>query len=452
VEDVGDGAVRDASGAGSTAGAGGDDAGASAGRPGACDNLQCQQRSDCPGSGTTISGVVYDPAGKNPTYNAAVYVPNEPVEPLSSGVSCGACDAFYSGLPIASALTDSSGRFTLANAPDGVDVPLVVQVGKWRRQFTLPVVTACQDNPQPDGMLQLPGNSLEGDIPNIAIATGAADTLECLLRRVGIDASEFVPGADGAGRVHIFAGTPLPGAGAEEIVPNTTPPAPLASAALWSSAASLMAYDVVLLSCEGAETRDMNQQALHDYASAGGRVFASHFHYAWFNTGPYASENLATWHTGSNDLGDIQGETVTTLANGMPFPKGVALSEWLQNVGALQSGTLPIVEARYNADVAPSHPRSQPWIIAGPGSAAPGATQHFSFNTPTDPGGRYCGRVVYSDLHVGAASGDDPALAVPTGCADSDLSAQEAALEFMLFDLASCVVPDDVAPTPPIVR
>ena len=62
-----------------------------------------------------------------------------------------------------------------------------------------------------------------------------------------------------------------------------------------------MRYDIVLLSCEGHETDDMNQQVLFDYAAAGGRVFASHFHYAWFNTGPFGAANLATWHTGSNE-------------------------------------------------------------------------------------------------------------------------------------------------------
>ena len=94
-------------------------------------------------------------------------------------------------------------------------------------------------------------------------------------------------------------------------------------------------------------------------------------------------------------------------------------------------------------------PPSQPWIIAGPASQVPGATQHFSFNTPTDAGGTYCGRVVYSDLHVGAASGDDPEQPVPASCADSNLSAQEAALEFMLFDLSSCIIPEEVPPVPP---
>jgi len=57
----------------------------------------------------------------------------------------------------------------------------------------------------------------------------------------------------------------------------------------------------------------MNQQAMHDYASADGRVFASHFHYAWFNSGPYSMENLATWSPGGDDIGDTAREIVTTL-------------------------------------------------------------------------------------------------------------------------------------------
>jgi hypothetical protein len=325
----------------------------------------------------------------------------------------------------------------------------------------VPNVASCVDNPQPDGMLRLPRNQAEGDIPEIAIATGSADTLECLLRRVGVDAAEYVPGAGGAGRIHIFAGSArVPdaggggGGGDDMIVPNTAPPAPMASMALWNTLDAMLPYDIVLLSCEGQETLAMNQQVLFDYANVGGRVFASHFHYSWFNSGPFGAENLATWLPGSNDIGNISGSIVTTLPDGTPFPKGQALLEWLGTVGALRGNMLQIQEARHNADVAIGMSPVQSWITAS-GGDAPGAIQYFSFNTPISaalsPDSMYCGRVVYSDLHVGAASGDDPNQPVPTECADRELSPQEAALEFMLFDLSSCLTPDDVPPQPPQV-
>ena len=66
-----------------------------------------------------------------------------------------------------------------------------------------------------------------------------------------------------------------------------------------------MPYDIVLLSCEGGETYNANPAALEAYLNAGGRAFASHFHYSWF-AGPLSSgqaytapmdwgSNLATW-------------------------------------------------------------------------------------------------------------------------------------------------------------
>lgn len=415
--------------------------------------LQCAQRI-CPTGSTTISGTIYDPAGKNPLYNVAAYVPQEAPKPFKEGANCDPCESLYTGKPLVAAMTDPAGRFTLNMAPDGPNIPLVIQIGKWRRQFVLPNVLPCQDNPIPDKLLTLPKNRMEGDIPKIAISTGGADTLECLLRRVGVDASEYIGGPGGEGRIHIFQGSGRGGGGGilgggRGEPPNTMPPGPSSSATLWSSAAELMKYDILLLSCEGEETTGMNQQALHDYASMGGRVFASHFHYSWFNTGPYGSENLATWSTGSNDLGDIGGTIVTS------FPKGQALFNWLQLNNALINSELPIKEARHNADVGPMNTASQSWILASQSSTAPGASQYFSFNTPTDtmigPDGKdYCGRVVFSDLHVGAASMDNPQLPVPSSCTNGDLSPQEKALEFMLFDLSACVTPDD-KPPPPVI-
>jgi hypothetical protein len=416
----------------------------------------------CPGDGsTTISGKVYDPAGRNGLYNVAVYVPSKPIDPLPLGATCVACESLYSGAPIASTLTDAAGGFILENAPEGTDIPLVVQIGKWRRQFVVPSVAKCQDNPQPDGAFRLPRNRGEGDMPKIAVSTGASDTLECLLRRVGVDASEYVAGG-GDGSIHIFKGSRIMDVdprnpGMLLTPPNTSPPGPNSPDALWNSVESLMKYDLVLLSCEGSETLHANQQALHDYASAGGRVFASHYHYEWFIKGPYANENLADWLPGfMGNLDSIHGKIVTTLPDGRPFPKGIALRDWLANVGALQNGTLPIAEPRYDADVGAAHTSSQSWIVADELSGVPGATQYFSVNTPTDANlgpdsVGYCGRVVFSDLHVGAASGDDGVMPVPIGCGTSDLSPQEAALEFMLFDLSACVVPHEMPPAPPRV-
>ncbi len=456
--------------------------GASSGSPGAsgCVGLQCHQKA-CPNGGTTsVSGIVYDPAGHNPLYNVVVYVPNSELAPLPSGASCDSCNSLFSGNPIAVAATDAYGKFTLKDVPEGSDIPLVIQAGKWRKKITLAKVAGCQDNPQPDKSLTLPKNHIEGDIPNMAISTGSADALECLPLRLGVDASEYVPGNSKAGRVHIFVGGTMEdpassgGGWGSSLLdsPNTSPPGPASTKSLWNTKASLMNFDLVLLSCEGDEAKGMNQQAMHDYASAGGRIFASHFHYSWFNTGPYASENLATWTPGTQDVtstnfgsfdldsfGSVKGDIITT------FPKGAALKTWLENTRALTNGQLKIKQAKHNADVGPTHTASQAWIVAEEQSTAPGATEYFSFNTPTDaaPGAdgapAYCGRVVFSDLHVGvdAVSPFGGGHVVPTRCLSSELSPQEKALEFMLFDLSSCVTPDNRPPVlppvaPPIVH
>src|SRR6185369_9982217 len=168
----------------------------------------------------------------------------------------------------------------------------------------------------------------------------------------------------GSGHIHIFQGDDHD----DDAAPNTKPPGPKSAKGLWTSKAELAKYDIVVLSCEGDETTAMNQQAMVDYAEAGGRVFASHFHYSWFNSGPFASHNLASWSAGTNDMGDIKASIVTS------FPKGQALSDWLGNVGALSNGELSISQARHNADFGPTNTTSQAWIKAKGG----GETRYFT--------------------------------------------------------------------------
>ncbi|HTB74452.1 MAG TPA: hypothetical protein VK762_14475 [Polyangiaceae bacterium] len=467
---------------GVSGGDGGDDGSANLPR---CIVATGQCVASCSGStSTTVSGTVYDPAGRNPLYGIVVFVPSVPPAALPQGVDCLSCSALYdSGLPIAYTVTDAAGNFTLTGVPDGANIPLVVQVGKWRMQYTLPSVSKCADNDAKTAttkiaapsVLRLPKNHTEGDIPNMAIATGGADSLECLLSRIGVDKTEYVAGPGGTGRIHIFQGD----GGA-----NTTPAAPIASQGLWpnNTATAVMdfsPYDITLLTCEGHETTGgdvgggglggrggggggggglsaMQQQALFNYAAAGGRVFASHYHYAWFNTGPFAAVTppLATWTPGTNDMGDIDAIVEQTLPGGAAFPRGMAMDQWLTNVNALTNGELPIQEARHNADVGVANTLSTPWIVADSKAHPAGATEYFSFDTPIGVApAEQCGRVVYSDLHVGAASGDygqkpgDTAIPMgamtPSGCANNALSPQEKALEFMLFDLSGCITPPD---------
>jgi len=450
--------------------------------------LQCNVT--CSGGGTTtLTGKVYDPAGKDPLYNVAVYVPAVPLTPLPSGVLTGAdacsCGALFASGAVTNTTTAVDGSFTLKNVPVGSNVPLVLQVGKWRRLVKVNV-TACTDNAQPAKSLTLPGSIPAGDtddnMPDIAVSTGSADSLECLLVRIGVSASEYVAGTATGGHVHVFSGGSTGGggggggAGKAESTPMAG--APASSTALWASQAQLMPFDVVLLSCEGGETYNANPPALEAYLNAGGRAFGSHFHYSWFS-GPITSTqnysapgdwgtNLATWSgdQGGNTNGDIGGVIVTTL-NGTnnPFPKGLTLSTWLDENGALGANgvpaiELPIYQPRFNAQVGPTNKPSQPWITADSASGMSGYTMYFSFDTPVNSP-NVCGRAVFSDLHVsgnttacgggvggggfgGGASCDNKSEPPPTSCFTGDLSPQEKALEFMLFDLSSCVVPDTV--------
>ncbi len=426
----------------------GGDAGPEAG-PGSgqlCANLQCRQV-DCAKQGmpdTTVSGIVYDPAGLNPLYNVIVYVPNAPVLPFAEGVTCDHCGVLASGSPLVTALTDSSGRFTLTGVPAGADVPLVIQLGKWRKQLVIPHVEACSDTPMTNPLdMRLPARKSEGDMPRIAVATGGCDPFECLLLKIGIDPSEFT-NESGDGRVHLYQGS-----GGAALGQHTA-----SAVDLWSGK-TLPNYDLLVNACECGEQADEKPQGAIDnvvhYANAGGRVFNTHYHYYWIDPTqlPTGTTNAA-WQSTATFVAEAMGESSIVGDIDTTFPKGNAFAAWLYGVGASNfQGELPIDDARYNATAV--NPPSTRWVWT-PNTDSTGtpfpALLHYTFNTPVGvPDQQQCGKVLYSDFHV--VSTMSTVAAFPGECDSKPLSPQEKALEFMLFDLSSCIQEEMSPPQPP---
>jgi hypothetical protein len=462
-----------------------------------CGNL-CLKRVHCDGTATTsISGTVYDPKGANPLYNVIVSIPNAALSAITPGApTCASCDADVSGEPIATALTDAAGHFVLQNVPWNTDFPLVMQLGKWRRQITIGaslVTTKCADNPIPstwstnavstptNPSLRLPRNITDGDnngqytsMPKIAITTGQLDALECLLTRIGIDTAEFT-NPSGTGHINLFSllstsDSHESGNGATSYAGGGT--FPVAATALFNSVTTERDYDIIMVNCagggyfapDGGYMNDAFIQNLRTYVNGGGKAFLEHYFASFLMatntlTAPYGS--IATWET---NLGSAISTTDLNTYIDRSFSKGQAFSQWLTNVGAsttagrlqLSNNSSTALKGKYTAKTT-SAPAAR-WLY-NPVSTTDDTSKHvhyFDLLTPTDQTTK-CGRIVYTGIHVSSSTGsnqDDVRVTggtpvFPTECGVRPLNSQEQALEFMFFDLSGCVGAPDLPPTPP---
>jgi len=463
------------------------------GQPGVCGCTgSCASLPTCAtGQTTTLTGKVYDPADVHPLYNVLVYVPNNPSDPaltspFPAGVTCDQCGgASAAGNPLVTTNTAYDGTFTLSNIPVGATVPLVIQMGRWRRQFTVNVATSCGANAvstttttpvkwlatttpalAASGHLTMPTSSTFGDIPRIAILSGSLDMVECELRKIGIADSEFVnPGAWGQGNHIQFYQAAQPTAvangwtgypyysGTGAVISSSTP----AQTQLFGTDAAtgkpnIDQYDLVINECEGyQETEPSAQQtALATYLGAGGRLFASDFAYDWLFQNP-ALQGSANWGGNHSGCGFGVTGTIDPVATN---PTATVFQNWLQltGVSAAGSGTVAITPAYPNVTsvIAPT----QEWLYTsnseynhscgGPNVPDP-IPIHFTFNTPVGaPAASQCGRVTFSDWHAqnGLIS---QGYTFPHECTQSGTSTtmtgQETILEFMLFDATACVTP-----------
>lgn len=398
-------------------------------------------------STTVISGTVYDPRTTSdalPLPNVLVYATTGTPSALPSGVQCLTSTNSMPADPdiVSSTYTAVDGTYTLANVPVNTTVTLVIQAGKWRMQYPN---TAVGSSPLTGLALHMPANHTQGDIPMIAISTGSVDALECVFRQMGIDDCEFtddngavISGCNPGGHIHLYQGSDSPGAAMSASTPSQTE--------LMSSATLMNGYDMLMFPCQGSSSNQSTLTGatnLFDFANSGGRVFATHYSYAWLDPdSPFDAQfpSVANWTIGSE-----QQITSGTGTLDTSFSDGAMMAQWLQNAGATITGSPDEIEiGTLRNDVSSVIAPSQSWVTLNSGTYA-GQTgnpvMQMTFNTPVgSPAASQCGRVVYNDYHVFNASATGTVY--PNECpAAAAMTPQEEMLEFALFDLSSFVTP-----------
>lgn len=451
----------------------------------------CPQLADCSNaaSDTTVTGTVLAPNGTLPIPNALIYVPNGStsspygITAFVDGVGNGACECSVSGNPLVSTTSNVDGSFTLTGVPVGEDIPLVIQLGRWRRLVTIPRVAECSVTPVSATLTNLPTRQAMGSemdaIPLIAMSTGSVDALECVLRKMGIEDSQF-SNAGGTGRIRFYRDNGASCTDGHGSCKGITPDYDQ----LTGSQAEIDQYDALVFPCNGSahdisSTRKNRVLAAASntsaYVNKGGRAFFTHFSYSWlYNQQP--SINLpwrSTTDTRAVDSpsSDTHHDPATAVRIDTTFGRGQTFAEWLgQNaVDALSNVSPPeieVYESRWNMrnlSTWDNTGSAQRWAYYPNDSPNP-AIMHVTFDTPWgEPAEKQCGRVLYSDFHVttAALSGSSCAQtrsgARTTNCTfpdecSGDFTAQEKVLAYFMFDMTSCVQPPELHCTPKTCR
>jgi hypothetical protein len=237
----------------------------------------------------------------------------------------------------------------------------------------------------------------------------------------------------------------------------------------WTSAANLLENDIVFNACE-CNPNDRGAaayMAMDDYLNGGGRVFATHYYYNWFEppAGTPDLQSVAAWDRMA-PLPRMSGVGTEADTIDQTFPKGMAFATWLQdNAITTTLGSIALGDVRDDVTgVLPAGCEAAgtclatQWIYTTtPAAGLNAGSRYISFNTPVGkPAANQCGRAVFSDVHLSGTSNN---ATFPAECTTNNPDPQgnhvtnEKALEFLFFDLSSCVEneshPADAGAIPP---
>ena len=450
-----------------------------------------------PTAATPADSVAARGANGTPLAGVSIFQPSGTLTALNDGLVCDTC-ASLSSPALYSALTDGKGEFTLAVTP-GKNVPIVVQSGRWRRTV-LVNADACVENDfegsGKKGTFRLPRNTTDGyggvaNLPKMAITTGNQESLECLLTKIGVSDNQFGRYTSTATqRIQIFRDNGL----------DTSTSAPAATS-LFSSTV-LSKFNAVLSNCGGSNQdlhdsiTNTHKSALTAYVNAGGRYFGNH--YAAVNMinnpgGGVPGGADATWVTSPTTPGGNGVIRWTTVDNviktgnkavifqGQASPSGAAaaqaqLKTWMEAVGANGGYSNDFTSVGNPAPGALwAGNKATAWLGS---NSALGNTCKASANTcQSNWDGSYyktnndrrllsvsfrsgasgiettCGAadgyglVLFNQMHVAGDRTTDKTGTFPGTCKNNNLSPEEKALEYQIFQLTACN-PGSIPPTP----
>ncbi len=396
----------------------------------------------CPaGTSTMLSGVVTAPNGIDPVPGAVVYVPLT-IEEFPVQVTCEICGDILSNAIIATT-TAPDGSFTLGplptsmNPPPGGTITVISQKGRFRRVAEVSIGTWCAANTGQDADFRLPSkNEGRNTIPNIAVATGDYDKMECVLLKLGIENGAF----------DLYGG-----------VGQATESGLVGFNTLLENPTMLKSYNIVFINCAANTFEDLltaNAQVrtnVEDYVNSGGRLYVTDWSYDYIEQVPGWSARIDFGPGASSgspeepNAGAIGEGEISTEA----LVQDPVMISWLNAVEARTGDSIIDAMNRVHIQhflvqwvmqlmVAPMD-TSKVWLtgqVSGDGlSGDLPLTTTFDVNS--------CGRVLYSSYHT--LGRDDinpffPPETFPIYCASGALSPQERVLEYLILHVADCIV------------
>ncbi len=382
---------------------------------------------------TTISGVVTAPNGIDPVPGAAVFVPQGSITEFPPEVRCEVCDQL-TDISVVSTTTNTDGSFTLGPIPTRTDQPpgetvqVVTQMGRFRKLVQVTIDNPCSTNPLANSNFQLPGRN-EGDfhsIPNIAVATGDYDVMECVLLKIGLEQGEF-----DLYEGQFLGSDPATVGGFNELLMDLN---------------KMKSYNIIFINCasdthESMLTNPTIRQNIENYVLSGGRLYVTDWSYDYVEQVENFSP-LIDFEPGMSS-GAPEPMNAAALGSGGIEVDATVLDqemvEWLNAVEAVSGDE--VINASNQVHIGhflaswvqqfqvPAMDGVKVWLEGNADGQRP-LTTTFDY--------AMCGRVLYSSYHTAGREGIGLET-YPAYCDAGPLSPQERVLEYLIFHIADCI-------------